>query len=47
MNVNLLKATVEFLWWGGWGGVHSHFCVQPNYSVDVVLCCVVAGVVTI
>ena len=22
---------------GGWSGMHSHFCVQPNYSVDVVL----------
>ena len=22
----------------GWG-LHSHFRVQPNYSVDVVLCC--------
>ena len=25
-------------------GVHSHFCFQPNYSVEVVLCCVVVGV---
>ena len=24
---------------GGWGGVQSHFHVQPNYSVEVVLCC--------
>ena len=31
---------------GGWGGVQSHFHVQPNYSVEVVLCCVVVGVVT-
>ena len=23
---------------GGWG-LHSHFRVQPNYSVEVVLCC--------
>ena len=23
---------------GGWG-LHSHFHVQPNYSVEVVLCC--------
>ena len=44
MNVvlRLLKATVEFLWWGGWG-LQSHFHVQPNYSVEVVLlvvlCC--------
>ena len=28
----------------GWGGVHSHFHVQPNYSVEVVLWCVVLGV---
>ena len=27
-------------------GVQSHFHVQPNYSVEVVLCCVVVGVVT-
>ena len=26
--------------------VNSHFRVQPNYSVEVVLCCVVVGVVT-
>ena len=31
----------------GWGGVHSHFHVQPIYSVEVVLCFVVVGVVTI
>ena len=31
---------------GGWG-LHSHFHVQPNYSVAVVLRCVVVGVVTI
>ena len=29
------------------GGVQSNFCVQPNYSIEVVLCCVVVGVVTI
>ena len=29
----------------GWG-LHSHFHVQPNYSVEVVLRCVVVGVVT-
>ena len=28
-------------------GVQSHFRVQPNYSVEVVLRCVVVGVVTI
>ena len=31
---------------GGWG-LHSHFCVQLNYSVEVVLRCVVVRVVTI
>ena len=41
--LKLLKATIEFLWWVG---VHSHFCVQHNYSVEVVLCFVVIGVVT-
>ena len=38
-----MEAAVEFLWWwmGGWWvvGVQSHFHVQPNYSVEVVLCC--------
>ena len=40
----LLRADVEFLWW--WWGLHSHFRIQPNYSVviEVVLCCVVVGV---
>ena len=28
------------------GGGHSHFHVQPTCSVEVVLCCVVDGVVT-
>ena len=27
---------------GGWG-LHSHFHVQPNNCVEVVLCCVVVG----
>ena len=36
VNLRLLKATIEFLWWGG---LHSHFYVQPNNSVEVVLCC--------
>ena len=31
---------------GGVWGLHSHFHVQPNYSVEVVLCCVVIRVVT-
>ena len=36
------------LGWLGSGmvGVHSHFHVKPNCSVEVVLCCVVIGVVT-
>ena len=33
-------------WWGG-GGLQSHFRVQPNFFAEVVLCCVVVGVVTI
>ena len=45
----VMEAGVEFLWWWrdgvGWG-LHSHFHVQPNYSVEVGLCCVVVGVVT-
>ena len=37
----------EFLWNGGVGwGLQSYFRVKPNYSVEVVLCCVVVGVVT-
>ena len=54
MNVvrRLTEAFVEFLWWVGWGGevgwgLQSHFCVQPNHCVEVVLRCVVVGVVTI
>ena len=39
-----MNAVVEFVWWGG---LHSHFHVQPNFSVEVALCCVVVGVVTI
>ena len=31
----------------GWGGLRSHFHVQPNYSAEVVLRCVFVGVVTI
>ena len=42
VNLRLLKAKVEFLWLGG-GGLESHFHVQPNFCVDVVLCCVVVG----
>ena len=45
INVDLkhMNAGVEFVWWGG---VRSHFRVQPNYSVEVVLWlyCVVVGV---
>ena len=43
MNV-VLKASVEFVWWWGF---YSHFHVQPNYNVEVVLCYVVVGVVTV
>ena len=40
-----MEAAVEFLWWvvvgggGGGSGAQAHFHVQPNYSVEVVLCC--------
>ena len=38
----VMEAAVEFLWWVGAvvvvGGVQSHFRIQPNYSVGVVLC---------
>ena len=31
---------VEFLYCdGGWWGLHNHFHVEPNYSVEVVLGC--------
>ena len=40
------EAAVEFLWWVGWG-LQSHFHVQPNNCVEVVLRCVVVGVLTI
>ena len=53
MNVvlRIKEAVVEFVWWLGGGGVkwslHSHFRVQPNNCVEVVLRCVVVGVETI
>ena len=38
-----MEAAVEFVWMGGvrwwWLSLHSHFHIQPNYSVEVVLCC--------
>ena len=37
-NLRLLKAKIKFLWRVG-SGVQSHFRVQPNYSVVVVLYC--------
>ena len=42
------EAAVEFLWWVGWWwwGLQSHFRVQPNNCVQVVLRCVVVGVLT-
>ena len=52
MNVvlRLTEAAVEFVWWVGgvvgWG-LQSYFHVQPNNCVEVVLRCVVVGVVTI
>ena len=53
MNVvlRLTEAAVEFLWCGGvvggvgWG-LQSHFHVQPNNCVEVVLRYVIVGVVT-
>ena len=47
MNVvlRLMEAAVEFVWWRR-GGLHSYFHVQTNYIVEVVLRCVVVGVVT-
>ena len=38
-----MGAAIEFVWWGG---CESYFHVKPNCSVEVVLCCVVIGVVT-
>ena len=49
MNVvlRLTEAAVEFLWWvGGVVGFAKSFSFQPNNCVEVVLCCVVVGVVT-
>ena len=49
----VMEAAVEFLWWvvggvvGGWGGLQSHFPVQPNNCVEFVLCFIVVGAVTI
>ena len=39
VNLRLLKARVEFLWWVGGVVLQSHFDVKPNYSVEVVFCC--------
>ena len=45
MNVNLrlLKAAIEFLWWGG---VVCTVIFMSNPTTVLRLCCVVAGVVT-
>ena len=46
--MNVVLSLMEFVWRGGgavvlgWWGLH----LQPNYSVEVVLRCVVVGVVT-
>ena len=45
VNLRLLKAAIEFVWWGGGGGV-CKVIFMSNYSVEVVLCCVFVGVVT-
>ena len=45
-----MEVVVEFVWWGGGGlewGLDSHFHAQPHYSVEVALCCVIVGAVTI
>ena len=41
VNLRLLKASIEFLWWVvGWCTLYTgHFRDQPNYSVEVVLFC--------
>ena len=44
--LRLREAAVEFVWGGGWG-LQSHFRVQPNNCVEVVLRCALVGVVTI
>ena len=46
VDMRILKASVESV---RWGGMRSHFCVKPNYCVEVVLklCFVVVRVVTI
>ena len=36
-----LEVPEKFVWWG----LQSHFRVQPNHCVEVVLRCVVVGVV--
>ena len=41
-----LEVPEKFVWVGGGWGLHSHFSVQPNYCVEVVLPCVVVGVGT-
>ena len=51
MNVilRLLKATVEFLWWGGLGGVCKVIFMSNPTTVLRLCCwlnCVVVGVVT-
>ena len=48
MNVvlRLMEAAVEFVWCGsgvGWWWLHSHFHIQPIYSVEIVLRCFVVG----
>ena len=45
INVNLRPLVLPVV--VGWGGVQSHFCVQPNYSVEDVLRCDVVGVVSL
>ena len=45
VNLRLMVATIEFLWW--WGGVVCTVIFMPNPTTVLRLCCVAVGVVTI
>ena len=48
VHLGLLQSDVEFLWWGGVGGVCKViFMSNPTVVLRLRLCCVVVGVVTI
>ena len=47
VDLRLMEATVEFVWWGGgvgWGGVCT-VIFMSNPTTVLRLCCVVVGVV--